>query len=269
MVDQPITLKKKLSHYLDDFDSLTGIIINLIILGLILLSFLIFVVETYPISESLLIRLKQLDKIILLVFTLEYIIRFWCSDNKLRFLFSFFSWIDLLAIVPLFVGFLDIRYILIIRWFRILRLIRLIELATFLLKIKTEDGVILTRIFLSLLSLVFIYSGAIYQIEHQTNPQIFENFFDALYFSIVTMTTVGFGDVTPLSETGKFITLMMIISGIILIPWQISILTQQLLKITNKSTKLCFHCGLTVHEHDANFCKICGAKLEKKQEIIS
>ncbi|HAC63373.1 MAG TPA: Ion transporter [Cyanothece sp. UBA12306] len=265
MTDQPTTIREKFGHYLEDFQSPIGVTINLIILGLILLSSAIFVIETYPIPGYLSKTLHQIDQIILWLFAIEYIIRFWSSNHKLKFVFSFFSLIDLLAIIPLFLGFLDVRYIRIVRWFRILRLITLVQFEAFMFKLKTEDGINLSRIFLTLFSLVFIYSGTIYQIEHKTNPKVFENFFDALYFSIVTMTTVGFGDVIPLSKSGKIITLIMICSGIVLIPWQIGILTQQLLKITHKSNKLCSHCGLNIHEQDANFCKICGTKLKNKQ----
>ena len=157
-------LKEKISHYLDDFNSPIGITVNLIILGLILLSSGIFVLETYPLSEPILKALKRLDSVILILFTLEYLIRFWCAESKLKFVFSIFSFIDLLSIFPLFIGFIDIRFIRILRWFRVLRLLRLINFETSLFKIKSEDGIVLVRIFLILFSLIFIYSGAIYQV---------------------------------------------------------------------------------------------------------
>ncbi|MEA5509676.1 ion transporter [Crocosphaera sp. UHCC 0190] len=254
-------IKEKITYYIDDFDSAIGITINFIILGLILLSSSIFVIETYSIPPSIFVFLKQLDTVILGIFTVEYILRFWCADSKKSFLFSFFSFVDLLSILPLFVGFLDIRYIRILRWFRVLRLFRLIDFETSIFRIKSDDGMILVRIFLILFSLIFIYSGAIYQVEHYSNPGVFKNFFDALYFSIVTMTTVGFGDVIPLSEAGRIVTVIMIFSGVILIPWQISILTQKFLQQTQQSNHICSHCGLRFHDRDANFCKICGTKL--------
>ncbi|MGK7954165.1 MAG: ion transporter [Crocosphaera sp.] len=254
-------IKEKISHYLDDFGSPIGIAVNLIILGLILLSSAIFVLETYSLSEAFLRILKTLDNIILALFTLEYLMRLWCSEAKIKFVFSLFSFIDLLSILPLFLGFIDIRFIRILRWFRVLRLLRLINFETSLFRIKSEDGIILVRIFLILFSLIFIYSGAIYQIEHYSNPKVFKTFFDALYFSVVTMTTVGFGDVIPLSEAGKILTVMMIFSGIILIPWQLGILTQKFLQNSQQSNQVCSHCGLKFHDRDANFCKICGTKL--------
>ncbi|MDJ0659253.1 MAG: ion transporter [Crocosphaera sp.] len=254
-------VKDKISHYLDDFNSPIGITINLIILGLILLSSAVFVLETYSLPESIFKFLITLDDIILSLFTLEYLIRFWCAKSKLKFVFSLFSFIDLFSILPLFMGFIDIRFIRILRWFRVLRLLRLINFETSLFRIKSEDGIILVRIFLILFSLIFIYSGAIYQVEHHSNPEVFKTFFDALYFSVVTMTTVGFGDVIPLSEGGRILTVMMIFSGILLIPWQLSILTQKFLQNSQQGNQTCSHCGLKFHDRDANFCKICGTKL--------
>lgn len=255
-------IKNKLADYLDDFKSPIGIVINFSILGLILASSVIFVFETFSLSNSVLNLLKQIDTIILGLFTIEYIIRFWCAESKKSFVFSFFSFIDLLSILPLFIGFIDIRYIRILRWFRVLRLLRLVDFETSIFKIKTEDGIVLVRIFLILFSLIFIYSGAIYQVEHDSNPDVFANFFDALYFSVVTMTTVGFGDVIPLSEGGRIVTVIMIFSGIILIPWQLSILTQKFLQHTQQGKQVCPYCGLRFHDCDANFCKICGSKLK-------
>ncbi|EAM51320.1 ion transporter [Crocosphaera watsonii WH 8501] len=261
MEAQNFTFKEKISHYLDDFNSPIGVIVNLIILGFILLSSGIFVIETYPLYDTTLKVLGKIDGVILSLFTIEYLIRFWCAESKVKFIFSIFSFIDLLSILPLFVGFIDIRFIRILRWFRILRLLRLIKFETSLFKIKSEDGIILVRIFLIIFSLVFIYSGAIYQVEHYSNPEVFKTFFDALYFSVFTMTTVGFGDVIPLSEAGKILTVIMIFSGILLIPWQLSILTQKSLQNTQQGNQVCSHCGLKFHDRDANNCKICGTKL--------
>lgn len=255
-------IKQKVTSYLEDIQTPTGLIINLIIIGLICLSLAIFVIQTYAIPESIRIWLNDIDFAILIIFALEYIIRFWCAKAKIKFIFSFFSLIDLLSIIPLFIGLVDIRFLLVFRWFRLLRLIRFLDVGVSVFRIKREDAIVVARIFLILISTVFCYSGLIYQIEHQVNPNVFDDFFDALYFSVVTMTTVGFGDVIPLSEFGRLVTLLMILTGIVLIPWQISDLVRQLLKSTGAVNKICFTCGLSLHDRDANFCKLCGNKLE-------
>ncbi|GGA28414.1 ion channel [Okeania sp. KiyG1] len=82
---------------------------------------------------------------------------------------------------------------------------------------------ILTRILFTLFTIIFIFSGLIYQVEHGVNSESFKTFLDAVYFSVVTMTTVGFGDVTPASENGRLLTVLMILTGISLIPSQLGV----------------------------------------------
>jgi voltage-gated potassium channel len=257
-------LKAQIAAYLEDFETPIGIAINLTILGLILLSFIIFILETYAIPDFIELWLNRINLLILILFTIEYLIRFWCAESKLKFVFNFFSLVDLIAILPLFWGTNNIKFIRILRWFRILRLVRFIDFNISILGIKTQDGAVWARIFISLFSIIAVYSGLIYQVEHQINPTVFRNFFDALYFSVITMTTVGFGDLIPLSESGRLVTLLMILTGIIVIPWQIGELTKQLVKTTNQVSQVCAGCGLAIHDIDANFCKICGTALKKQ-----
>ena len=255
-------MKEKIAFYLEDIETPIGLTINLIILGLILLSLVIFVTETYAISDSLAQALHVADLGILVIFTIEYSCRFWSAKNKKQFFFSGFSFIDLLAIFPLVFGVMDIRFIRIFRWFRLLRIIRFWRLETKLLGAKTDDMIAFVRIFLTLFSLIFIYAGLIFQVESPVNHDHLRNFFDAFYFVVVTMTTVGYGDVTPLSEAGKAMTLMMILTGILFIPWQLRELVVQIQKPTEIVEKKCWNCGLSHHDLDANFCKQCGTKLK-------
>lgn len=265
-----LILKEKIAFNLDNFTTKWGLIINVSILGLIVLSLMVFIAETYTLSPHINLYLHRIDTIILIFFSGEYLIRFWCAENKLKYVISVFSFIDLIAIVPLFIGAFDVRFIRIFRGFRILKLIRFLDLEIFIFRLKTEDSKIFARILFTLFTLIFINSSIIYEIEHRFNPNGFKNFFDALYFSVVTMTTVGFGDIIPLSEIGKAVTLLMIFSGVLLIPWQLGELIKQLVKTANKTTnqidKTCSNCSLSLHDSDANFCKNCGFKLPRNNE---
>lgn len=260
-----LSLRKKVAFYLEDTRTTIGLWFNLIILGLILLSSAIFVAETYSLPEQVKNGLKITDLIILIVFAIEYCLRFWSASNKSKFFFSFFSFIDLIAILPLIFGFIDIRFIRVFRWFRILRIFRFWQFETKLFGIKAQDSIVFARIFITLFSLIFVYAGLIYQVEHRVNSVGLENFFDAFYFVVVTMTTVGYGDVTPLSPAGRAMTVLMIFTGVLFIPWQLSELIGVVVKTATSVEEKCDNCGLSRHDPDAIFCKQCGAKLGIKE----
>ncbi|HEY9747868.1 MAG TPA: ion transporter [Allocoleopsis sp.] len=256
-------LRQKVSFYLEDIETPIGILINLAIASLVLLSSGIFVAETYPIPDSVREQLKLIDSIVLVIFAIEYILRFWCAEQKFKYFFSVYSAIDLIAILPFFLGVTDISFIRLLRWFRILRLVRFVEGTALFGRVSREDSAIFTRILFTLFAIIFIYSGLIYQVEHPINPDGFKTFLDAFYFSVVTMTTVGFGDVTPISEIGRLLTVLMILTGIALIPWQIGDLIRRLVKTSTQIQTQCLGCGLTLHDSDAQFCKICGTNLKQ------
>ncbi|BDA67234.1 Ion transport protein [Calothrix sp. PCC 7716] len=252
--------REKINFYLKDLDTRAGKIINLAIAGLVLISSGIFVAQTYTLRADFNEYLNIVDKIILVIFVFEYGLRLWSNKFNIRDLLSFYSIIDLLAILPFFLGATDISYIRLLRWFRILRLIRFVD-SKYMFGISNEDGAIFARILFTLFAIIFVFSGLIYQVEHPVNPTSFRTFLDAFYFSVVTMTTVGFGDVTPISQPGRLLTVFMILTGIALVPWQIGDLIKRLVKSTTQIETICTGCGLAFHDADAQFCKRCGTKL--------
>lgn len=259
------SLREQIAGYLDNVQAPMGIVINGAIAVLILISASIFVAETYDIPPAVQTALALLDDAILAVFILEYGLRLWCASRKWSFVFSLYSILDLLAIVPFLFGFIDIRFLRLFRWFRVLRLVRFLNQQTWLGLVRTDDGIVLARIVFTLFSITFIYSGLIYQVEHPINPEQFANFIDAFYFSVVTMTTVGFGDVTPISSAGRGLTVLMILTGVALIPWQLGELIKRVIKTVDQIKLNCLTCGLSLHDHDALFCKRCGTALPRSQ----
>jgi voltage-gated potassium channel len=138
-------ISQKINFYLDDLATPVGKLINIAIAILVLASAISFVAQTYEIPEITRHRLNLLDDIILGVFVFEYFLRLICAEQKLKHLFSLYAIIDLVAILPFFLGAIDVTFIRLLRWFRILRLIRLVESRT-LFAHKTEDIAILFRV---------------------------------------------------------------------------------------------------------------------------
>ncbi len=263
-----LSSRQKVAFYLEDTETSLGLGLDLVILGLILLSSAIFVAQTYSITQELQDKLGTIDLIILIVFAIEYSFRLWSAEKPKNYFFSFFGFIDLISILPLFIGWTDIRFFRIFRWFRILRVVRFWQREHKILGFKNEDSIVFVRIFLTLFTLIFVYAGLIYQVEHQINSDRLKTFFDAFYFVVVTMTTVGYGDVTPLSQSGKVMTLLMIFTGVLFIPWQLSELIGQVVK-TKTSTLVeqeCPNCDLSRHEPDALFCRQCGTELDLQKD---
>jgi voltage-gated potassium channel len=254
-------LADKIFLYLEDIENPIGRIVNLLITGLVLVSTGIFIAETYPLPPDIRSLIAKIDIIILSIFAVEYLLRLVAAPNKFKYIFSSYSLIDLIAILPVLTGITDVSFVRILRWFRILRLLRFIEGKALLGNLDREDSSIVTRILFTIFSIIFIYSGLIYQVEHPVNPKDFGTFFDAVYFAVVTMTTVGFGDVTPTSDAGKLMTVLMILTGIALIPWQLGDLIKQVAKSANKVNAVCPKCQFSSHDLDARFCKFCGGKL--------
>lgn len=259
----PDNWRAQVRFYLEDIETPLGRAITLSITGLVVLSAAIFVVETYAIPDSLRLKLDTLNFGILLLFLGEYLLRIWSAENRLAYFFKLYSLIDLIAVSPILLGATGIGFIRVLRWFRILRLVRFFEGRTIFGYVSSEDSAIFARILFTLFSIIFVFSGLIYQVENPKNPESFNTFLDAFYFSVVTMSTVGFGDVTPISEAGRALTVLMILTGIALIPTQLGDLFKRLVKTANQVEILCSGCGLRFHDTDAQFCKRCGDRLLK------
>ena len=256
-----MTLREQVRHALDESDDWIGVAVKGAIAFLILLSAAFFAIQTYPIPDRVRLGIKIADQVILVVFTVEYLLRLWSAQKPLRFVFSLYGVIDLIAILPLLFSAINIPPVPLIRWLRILRLSRFFEKKTWFARLIGYQGLIFGRILFTLFSIIFIYAGAIYQAEHSANPKNFGTFLDAVYFAVVTMTTVGFGDITPVSEAGRGLTIAMILTGIALIPTQVGKLIQQFTKAQNSVRVTCSQCGLLGHEEDAKFCRRCGTRL--------
>ena len=256
-----MTLKATIAAYLDDTDQETGGWVTGAIAALIVLSAAIFVVETYDISAQWRTVLTWVDWGILSLFGAEYLLRVWTAERRWAYVLSPYGLVDLVAICPFLLGFIDTRFVRLLRWLRILRLLRLLRDRAVVGRLTAIDTLAVIRIVFTLFAIIFIYAGIIFQVEQRYHPETFRTFLDAAYFAVVTMTTVGYGDITPVSDAGRLCTILMILTGIALIPTQLGDLLRRILKASQSLSVTCDSCGWSVHDPDAAFCKRCGTAL--------
>jgi voltage-gated potassium channel len=214
------TFKERINFYFEDIETSMGMAFDLVVISLVVLVSAIFVIETYNISSAFRQILDLAEAIIVSIFVLEYLLRFWVAKNKIRHFFSVYSLIDLLAILPFFFA-AHLEFLRMFRAFRFLRILRFYRSHQIIGHLTNKDVFITSRLFFTLFTIIFVSAGFLYPLEHSANPEKFSNFFDAFYFSFIAMTTVGFGDIVPVTDAGRVITILMISSGFIFIPWQL------------------------------------------------
>lgn len=258
------TLREKINFWFEDIVTPMGRAVDIAVVGLVFVFSAIFVIRTYPIPETASRVLHAIEYIIAGIFVLEYVLRIWSSPQRIRQVFKLYSIIDLLAIIPVFFAQESFQLLRVFRALRFLRLIRFLRREHFFFRRLTPMHIIVLRIVYIICSIIFVSSGMIFYAEHNLPDTQIQTFFDAFYFSIVTLSTVGFGDVTPASSYGRFITILIILSGIVFIPWQIRDLIQQLFTHAWKMDLTCQSCGMKFHDHDARHCKGCGSGLPLK-----
>ena len=256
-----MTLKTTIAAYLDDTNRETGGWVTGAIALLTLASAAIFVLSTYDLAPRWQHWLSGVDWAILTLFTVEYGLRVWTAERWWRYVFSFYGVIDLIAIVPFGPGLVAWRGVRLLRWLRVLRLARLFSDRAVLARITAADTLVVVRIVSTVLGIIFVYAGLIFQVEEYYQPETFDSFFDAAYFAVVTITTVGYGDITPVSDAGRLCTMLMILTGIALIPTQLGDLIRRIVKVSDAVPIPCGSCGWSVHDPDARFCKRCGTSL--------
>jgi voltage-gated potassium channel len=192
---------------------------------LIILSIVTFSVETIPdLKPQTKSVLKSIELVSVIVFSIEYVLRIYVADKKLKFIFSFFGIIDLFAILPFYLAFgVDLRSVRALRFVRLFRLFKLVRYNRAIKHFGRAISIAKEEIFLFLfITFILIYlSGVgIYYFEHDAQPEHFASIFDSLWWAIITLTTVGYGDVYPITTGGRVFTfvILMIGLGIVAIP---------------------------------------------------
>lgn len=218
-------MREKLRQIVDDNTTKKGRIFDIIIQILIFISLIAYTIETLQHnSETTKLILKWIESVCIVIFLIEYFLRIYVAERRLRYIFSFYGMIDFLAILPFFLTkVFDLRSLRAFRIFRIFRAFKLIRYNRALNRFALVAKLIREEVILFLIVtgiFLFLASAGIFYFENEAQPKVFASIFHSAWWAIVTLTTVGYGDVYPITVGGKLFTffILMLGVGIVTIP---------------------------------------------------
>jgi len=269
--DQGRDFRNKLYEIIFEADTPAGKWFDIVLLWAILVSVLVVFLES--ISE---LRISYgdlfyyLEWFFTILFSVEYILRIISTKKSFGYIFSFYGIIDVLAILPTYLSlviagsqyFLVIRILRLLRVFRILKLTHMIRQATILRKaLIASRGKIAVFLF-AVLTLIVIIGAVMYVIEGPENG--FTSIPFSMYWAIVTMTTVGYGDISPQTTIGQIFASFVMIMGYAIIAVPTGIVSVEIADVTKKSSaQVCPGCFKEGHDLDAKYCKYCGSLINE------
>ena len=259
--------RRKLYTVIFGADTTGGKVFDVILIIAISISVLVVMLDSMEeVQAKFGNELRIAEWIFTFIFTIEYLIRIICVRSKRRYIFSFYGIIDLLAVLPTYLSLLlpGTQYLLAIRVLRILRIFRVLKLVKYIdeanyLKSALAASRRKISVFLFAVVMIAIFAGSlIYVVEGHENG--FTSIPTSIYWAIVTLSTVGFGDIAPVTALGKFIAALIMVLGYGIIAVPTGIVSYEMARI-NKEPVKCPNCETTGHDQDAVHCKKCGTKL--------
>jgi voltage-gated potassium channel len=203
------------------------------------------------------------------LFTVEYVLRLMAVRRPLRYAWSFFGVVDLLAVVPTYLSFIvaGAQSLLVIRALRLLRVFRVLKLSHLLSEARELNAALrasrakITVFLAAVMIIVTILGAAMYVVEGESSG--FDSIPRSIYWAVVTLTTVGFGDITPRTPLGQALSVVVMVLGYAIIAVPTGIVTSEITRAHGRkvTTHACPECGADGHDGDAQYCKLCGARL--------
>ncbi len=269
---QHLSIKERLYIIIFESDTPMGKLFDVSLLVMIVLSIVLIIMESMqglpPYWKNV---FTIFEFVFTLFFTLEYILRIYCSPKPKEYIFSFFGVIDFLSTIPLYIGWLFgmARYLMIFRTFRLIRVFRVFKLFSFL-----YEGELLLRslymsarkilvFFLFIVIMVISLGTLMYMVEGGTEGSQFKDIPTSIYWAVVTMTTVGYGDIAPTTETGRFVSVIVMLLGYTIMAVPTGIVSAEFVKEGNRRKKepthKCPECGAPLN-NKVHYCPFCGKK---------
>lgn len=268
-------LKERIHEIIFEADTPTGKFFDLALLVMIAASIVVVMLESV---HSINVQYKQwfsiLEWVFTIFFTIEYGLRVFCVYKPWKYVFSFYGMIDLLAILPAYLGlfiagaqsFVIIRALRIMRVFRILKLGHFMSEGTVIVRALQASRAKITVFIVFVLLMVSIIGSIMYLVEGGPKSA-FSSIPRSVYWAIVTLTTVGYGDISPVTPLGQFLASVVMIIGYAVIAVPTGIVSAELIQESQAASKIttqaCRHCSKEGHDADADFCKYCGERLDE------
>lgn len=263
-------LRRKIYIIIFRSDTYAGKLFDVILLIMILLSILsVFLESVASIRVKYGPIIYTLEWVFTILFTIEYALRIYSSSRPKKYIFSFYGAIDLIAFLPTYLSLLIVgsHYLVVVRAFRLLRVFRVLKLTRYMyegniLSSALKGSLHKIVVFLaSVVILVTIIGTLMYLIEG--NRSGFTSIPTSIYWAIVTITTVGYGDISPESPLGQFLASILMIIGYGIIAVPTGIVSVEMARATEEAKRKCTHCHLPIHSTKDKFCAHCGKEVLK------
>lgn len=254
----------------DDENDLYSSIFDGVIISLIVINIVLVVVDTFNLPKWYTTISNIIETISVVVFTIEYLLRLFTADLKysnkdlvkarLKYILSFMAIIDLLAILPFYIPFIFPIDLRVLRALRIFRLFRLFKFGRYTAALQVI-GTVLKKKYSQLVSsmivifvLMIIASVLMYNVEHEAQPEVFQNALSGLWWAVATFTTVGYGDIFPITAAGKVLATIMALLGIGLVAVPTGIISAGFIEVTDEQP---------TNKDEKKYCPYCGHEYEK------
>jgi len=264
-------LKHRIHEIIFEADTPTGRLFDIILMVAIILSVIIVILDSVP---SMTVKygfyFHTIEWILTILFTIEYALRIYTVNKPAKYIFSFYGIIDLLAILPTYLSLFLVgsHYLMIIRILRLMRVFRVLKLARYVRAAKSLSIALRSSrekiiVFLEVvITIVVIVGSVMYLVEGPENG--FTSIPVSIYWAIVTITTVGYGDIAPHTIFGQAIASLLMIVGYSIIAVPTGIISGEIVRSSRRnkqSTQVCQNCLYGDHDQDAKYCKQCGEEL--------
>jgi voltage-gated potassium channel len=271
--------QEKVHEVIFESETKAGRWFDLILLGVILASVIVVMLESVDsIFEEYGFYLRILEWSFTALFTLEYLLRLVSVGRPFFYVFSFYGLVDLISILPSYLGLwwgASTHSLAVIRALRFLRIFRILKMGKFidsgniiLISLRNSRHKISVFMF-AVLTVVMIVGSMMFLIEGGLPDSPFTSIPRSVYWAIVTITTVGYGDIAPVTAIGQTLAAILMVTGYAIIAVPTGIVTNELMQQRKQqhSSRCCKTCALEGHDEDARYCKRCGAKLDPTDPI--